>query len=494
MLAISTIGKRFIDSEGRQRIFNGVNLCDKGTPNEAKTKKEYFFNFDEELIIRLKQSGFNLVRLGLTWDAIEPEPEKYDDECIARLRKVADLCEKHGIYFFLDMHQDLYGGTVTTPADGAPGWACLTDGYKFKDTKFVWAEGYFWGKAVHRSFDNFWENKSYKGKPLQTYYCNMWKYLTEQFKDSTALFGFDVMNEPFPGTDGGKVFRKIVSGAVKTVLFDKRCPKAWMLKQILTKGNFIKVLEPFEDKDLFRKVTLGGDALIKKFDLERYSPFINRTAKAIRSVTDNGIIIMENCYYSNTGIPCSTPAVNYDGIREEKLCFAPHGYDLMVDTPAYKYASNSRVSVIFDEHLRTQQRLNVPVVVGEWGGHSDGCEWLHHINFLLDKFDENQWGQTYWAYYDGMLDNPIMESLVRTAPIAVTGKIVKYGLDRENDCFSLEYIQDATFASPTEIYIHKAYKSIETDGKYIVEPLEGCNAFKMKIITPPGTHKVTIQF
>lgn len=494
MLQIFTAGERFIDSEGRQRIFNGVNLCDKGAPNESKTRKIYNFDYDEELIIRLKQSGFNLVRLGLTWDAIEPEPEKYDDECIAKLRKVADLCEKHGIYFYLDMHQDLYGGTVTTPADGAPGWACLTDGHKFKDTRFVWAEGYFWGKAVQHSFDNFWSNKSYNGKPLQTYYCNMWKYLVEQFKDSTALFGFDIMNEPYPGTDGGKVFRKIVGGAVKTVLFDKRCPKIWMLKQLLNKDTVIRVLEPFNNPELFRKVTKGGDALIKKFDIERYSPFLNRTAKAIRDVTDKGIIIMENCYYSNTGIPCSTPAVSYDGIREEKLCFAPHGYDLMVDTPAYKYASNSRVSVIFDEHRRTQQRLNVPVIVGEWGGHSDGDEWLGHIDYLLDKFDSNQWGQTYWCYFKGMLESPIMRSLVRTVPIAVTGRIQKYGIDRESGCFTLEYSQDKAFSMPTEIYVHKPFKSIETDGEYKVEPIEGTQASKLKVITGQGEHTIKIQF
>ena len=61
--------------------------------------------------------------------------------------------------------------------------------------------------------------------------------------------------------------------------------------------------------------TKGPDimSIIKKFDTGYYSEFINKTAKAIREVTDNGIIIMENSYYSNLGIPYSCPAVNYDG-------------------------------------------------------------------------------------------------------------------------------------------------------------------------------------
>lgn len=494
MLKISTFEKKFIDSEGRQRIFNGVNLCDKGyqkNPNDKR--KTYELNFSEDLISRLSENGFNIVRLGLTWDAVEPEPNKYDEEYLDKVQKVADLCEKYGIYFYLDMHQDLYGGTVNTPADGAPAWACITDGAKFKPTRFVWAEGYFWGKAIHRCFDNFWADKEYNGIPLQTYFCNMWKHVAERFKDHPALFGFDLLNEPFPGTDGGKVFRKLITNLAKTVITDKRCKKLWMIKQLVT-GNAIRVLEPFDDPSLFRKVTSAGDELIRKFDTGHYSKFINKTAKAVREVTDNGIIIMENSYYSNLGIPYSAPAVNYDGKREENLCFAPHAYDLMVDTPAYKYASNSRVGSIFDEHKRSQDRLGVPLLVGEWGGASEGTEWLHHIRYLLDKFDGNQWSQTYWAYYDDMLNDHINTCLRRTSPVAVCGNIVKYGLDRENDIFTLTYEQDREYSLPTEIYIHKAAEKIECDGEYILEPIGNNGAAMLKITSGTGTHNVKIQF
>ncbi len=493
MLKITTFEKKFIDSEGRERIFNGVNLCEKGWHVDGNPKRQYAFNFDENLIRNLSQLGFNLVRLGLTWDSIEPEPGKYNEENLDKIEKVADLCAKYGIYFFLDMHQDLYSGAPQTAGDGAPEWACITDGAKFTPTKLVWAEGYFWGKAVHKAFDNFWADREYNGIPLQTYFCNMWKHVAERFKDHPALFGFDLLNEPFPGTDGGKVFRKLIMNVAKTVITDKRCKKLWMLKQLVT-GNAIKCLEPFNDPSLFRKVTSAGDELIRKFDTGHYSKFINKAAKAVREVTDNGIIIMENSYYSNLGIPYSAPAVNYDGKREEKLCFAPHAYDLMVDTPAYKYASNSRVGSIFDEHRRSQERLNVPLLVGEWGGASEGTDWLFHINYLLDKFDSYHWGQTYWAYYDGLLNDPIMNSLIRTAPVAVCGSIKEYGLDREKDIFTLTYEQDKDYSLPTEIYIHKAFKNIECDGEYTLEPIGENGAAMLKITAGTGTHKVTVEF
>ena len=493
MMKITTFEKRFIDSDGRQRIFNGVNLCDKGKFEPGNPRKYYAVDFDEALIKQLSEDGFNLVRLGLTWDAVEPEPNRYDEEYLNRVQKVADLCAKYGIYFYLDMHQDLYGGFADTPGDGAPGWACLTDGEKFKPTKFVWAEGYFWGKAVHKSFDNFWANSEYNGIPLQTYFCNMWKHVAERFKDHPALFGFDLLNEPFPGSDGGKVFRKLIGSVAKTVITDKRCKIGRMLKHLINK-EAIRCLEPFNDPTLFRKVTSAADDIIKKFDTGYYSQFINRTAKAIREVTDNGIIMMENSYYSNLGIPYSTPAVNYDGKREEKLCFAPHAYDLMVDTPAYKYASNSRVGSIFDEHKRAQERLGVPVIVGEWGGQSEGTDWLYHIDYLLNKFDGNQWSQTYWCYYNGLLENPIMECLIRTSPVAVCGSITEYSFDKENNVFTLKYEQDKEYSSPTEIYVHKAAASIECDGEYSLEPIGDKGAAMLRITSAPGTHTVVIKF
>ncbi len=493
MLKITTEGRTFRDECGRQRIFSGINLCDKGSAEKDDKRYHYNFAFDEELISQLAKNGFNLVRLGMTWDAVEPEPGQYDEEYLDRVQKVADLCEKYGIYFYLDMHQDLYTGLPGLAGDGAPYWACITGGAKFKPAKLVWAEGYFWGKATHRAFDNFWNDVPLEGKTIQTYYRNMWAHVADRFKDHPALFGYDMLNEPFPGSDGGKVFAKLVGSIAKTVITDKRCGIIRMAK-LLFSGNPVRVLEPFADTELFRKVTKAADSLIYKFDTGVYSKFVNNTAEAIRKVTDNGIIMMENSYYSNLGIPYSTPAVNYGGEREKNLCFAPHAYDLMVDTPAYKYASNSRVGSIFDEHARSQDRLDVPVIVGEWGGQSDGTDWLYHIDYLLDKFDKNKWGHTYWAYFKGIFDSPVMGCLKRPAPVAVCGDIKEYKHDKKKNVFTLEYTQSTEYSEPTEIYIPKQFKNITCDGKYELMPKGDNGEAIVKIYSEAGEHKVIIEF
>lgn len=488
--------KRFVDEFGRHRIFNGVNYSDKGAERMCLIQNEEFM----ELTIRkFSQCGWNIVRLGIPWAAIEPNPNEYDEEYIDKIVTVMDLCEKYGIYVYIDMHQDLFSGAADERCgDGAPEWASLRGTKKPRKSKLVWATGYFWDKGVHNCFDNFWADTKVNGVGLQTYFINMWCHLAERIKDHPALLGFDLFNEPFPGSDGGKIFRKLILNLSKTVITDRRCNKPWLLKQLMT-GNAHRVLEPFDDVTLFRKVTKAGDELVKKFDEGVYSKFINRLAIAIRNVTDKGIIIVESCYYTNIGIPFFMPPVNYDGEREKQLCYSPHVYDLSAESPAYNYASNSRVWSIFEEKKITQDKWNVPIIVGEWGSFvREGDKWLDHIDFLSDKFDENQWSQTYYTFFpEFMLVNmgdKLINRIVKPYPQAVCGKIKKYKYDRENKIFTLEFVQDREFEVPTVVFAHKEIESIKTDGEYEIISAGKNGGSRIEIKTTVGTHKVVVKF
>ena len=221
MEKIFTENKSLVDSYGRERIFFGVNLCDKGQYSEKDNKRHYIYDWDDSIFENFKKRGFNVIRLGITWDAVEPEKGKYNEEYIESVRKTLDKCEKAGIYAYVDMHQDLYSGYGDGPGDGAPAWATYTDKYKYKNPRLVWAESYFISKATHRAFDNFWDNNY----GVQDDYIKMWKHIAEKLKDHPALLGFDVMNEPFMGKDGGKIFIKVIASLVKTTITDKRISK-----------------------------------------------------------------------------------------------------------------------------------------------------------------------------------------------------------------------------------------------------------------------------
>ena len=482
-------GTAFVDKEGRERIFNGVNLCDKGWYDENRQRK-HVYEYDEKMFRTLAECGFNIVRLGTTWEEIEPKPGEYNDEYIDALRKMLDMCEKYGLYAYIDMHQDLYSFFDEGIGDGAPLWACLTDGYKVKKTKIVWAEGYFWGKATHACFDNFWTNKNVNGKGLLDYFADMWKHLAEKLGDHPALFGFDMFNEPFMGKDGGKVFRTLIANLVKATLTDKRIKKGKLIKDAL-KLDIPAVLDQYNG-GVLRDVAASAEHLVEKFDRERYTPFLNKTAGAIRSVTDKGIMFIDNCYYSNLSIPCKAGPIKYGNEVETQSCFSPHGYDFMVDTPLYKHASSSRTDAIFGEHENTQKRLGIPVLVGEWGGYSEGNEWYPHVHHLLRFFDDRKWSNTYWAFHEGLIGDPLMNELNRPYPRAVTGEILSYRHNRENNCFTLAYKQDKEFDSSTLIYLPSEPETVECDGEYEVKPLEygGC---ELELKTGVGEHRVFVQ-
>jgi len=478
-------GKRFVDELGRERIFNGVNVVDK---SDFSAGRQTYPELDEEVIKKFSASGFNLIRLGFTWAKLEPEPGKYNDEYLDRVEEIINLCEKYDIYVFLDMHQDLYSPTIN--GDGAPKWATLTDGFKSHPTRFVWAEDYFWGIACHRAFDNFWNNMYVNGKGLQDRYADCWAHVVERLGDKDAVIGFDVLNEPFPGTDGGKCFRKIITGATKTILFDKNVNRKKLIKDAISKDRVEKVLDHIT-YPVLHKATEGCNKIIYNFDTNRYALFLKKISTAIRQKNHDKLLFLENTYYSNLGIPYSAPPIEIDGKRDPQQVFAPHAYDFMVDTPEYKYANNGRVGGIFGEHKKSQERLDMPVIVGEWGGFGSDSDdsWLSHIVYLLGVFDSNKWSNTYWQYMSSFFDSPLMKVFIRPYPTAILGEIESYNYNYDSKTFTLFFNQnddgESTVCTPFPI------KFLTVDDEKIDYVSVGSQT---KFNTHKGKHKIEIVF
>lgn len=486
MLKIKPEGMRLVDELGRERIFNGVNIVDK-TPYHFR-KKSFNYDLRDRTLKNMAKKGINLIRLGFTWNKIEPEPGEYNEDYINVLGDIIDRCEKYGIYVFLDMHQDLYSSVCY--GDGAPVWATLTDGYKPKKIWFVWADVYFLSRACHRAFDNFWNNTPVCGKGLQEHYADCWKHIISSIGKKDAVIGFDFFNEPFPGTDGGRIFRSFVKQGTYEIITKDAHFKKELFKNLISRNRTEKVLNQIK-YELVRDITSVGDDIIEKFDKEKYYPFLCRMAKAAEEVGGDKIVFIENSYYSNTGIPFSTPNISVDG-KEPMQVFAPHAYDLMVDTPMYKYASFDRVFGIFEEHRRSQERLGVPVIVGEYGGfgpdRDDG--WLNHVSALLALFDKNKWSSTYWAYIPGFLRHPLMKVFVRPHPYAINGEIEEYRYDTEKEVFTVSFVSAGDGES--EIFVPSSPKSITLDGCAVKSTSEE-NENIISIFSEKGTHCITVE-
>lgn len=468
MNGISVSGRHFVDDKGRQRIFNGMNFVYKGVEVSDDGILHYKTELTPELMPALAARGINIIRLGVTWAGIEPEMTHYNEVYLSEVKDTIKMCAKHGIYVFVDFHQDLYSNFCSAPGDGAPKWACESFKKQHKPL-FTWAEGYFFVRNVQKSFDNFWNNAEVRNRGLQDRFCDMLTHTVKYLSDCENIMGWDVLNEPFPGTDGGKIFRTLVANGVSTLLMSKRVDRKKLVKDALS-GDVMEMLSVADDSTVYSGIVMPAAERLNRFDREKYYPFLKSACEAIRKATPDGVIFMENSYYSNLGIPFECPKVVYDnGETEKNLAFAPHGYDITVDSPLTNEASPYRIDFIFNEHERKQKRTGLPVLVGEWGGMVQGSEKYPALEHLIKKFDSNAWSQTYWHYQTGIENSKIMDILSRPLPVAVAGEIKRYGFEENTNAFVLSYTGSSVIKAPTLIYLPKAPVKIYSTKKYTLK-------------------------
>ncbi len=506
MMDIKIENKVFVDSLGRTRIFRGFNYIDKGdidrmrngqwmkkgTKTNPLAKRTYQLNTSREYWNYVATLGVTLVRLGVTWDAIEPAPGQYNEEYLDQIEQVFDICADLGIYIFLDMHQDLYSGFGEGYGDGAPHWA-VVNGNATHRIPFtgIWAEPYFFGASTAKAFDNFWNNTEVEGKGLQDHYADMWKHVAERVKDKKNLFGFDFLNEPYPGRKGQKVFRHIIYRGIRIGLFSSK------FKTFRFLGNLGKDPKKAFDcitPEVFDELVSSGEKILQEFDRTKYTPFINKMSAAIRSVTDRGIVMQGTTYWGNIGIKYGGSPIEVDGKREGLQCFAPHAYDLMVDTPEYNYASTPRMAFILERHKESQDRMNVPVVLGEWGCFCpSGTDWLKHIEEIDSIIEKYQWSETYFVNKDLLTHEAIKNNVQRSYPMAVAGPITEYKTDKENKTFSIKYICDNA-SNVTELYIPAEPKSVTGADKYTFSKILDGESGILTIEQDLGVHEVVVTW
>ncbi|HEY1105571.1 MAG TPA: cellulase family glycosylhydrolase, partial [Agromyces sp.] len=144
--------------------------------------------------------GFNVVRLGLSWSALEPTRGELDPEYVAQIKQAVAWGEQHGIRTVLDMHQDGWSnlptaeGTECRPGtdpmwgyDGAPEWATHWDGAP--RCSFT---GRDISPAGDRAFEHFW----FDTDGIQTALARTGGELAGEFADEKSVAGFDLLNEP----------------------------------------------------------------------------------------------------------------------------------------------------------------------------------------------------------------------------------------------------------------------------------------------------------
>ena len=114
-------GRWFTDAHGRVVNLRGVNFVQKFPPISPAAAG--FGDDDAEF---LHDQGFNVVRLGVVFGAVMPEPGVIDHAYVDSIASTVRVLAREHIFMLLDFHQDGYGPLVH--GNGFPDWATLTDG------------------------------------------------------------------------------------------------------------------------------------------------------------------------------------------------------------------------------------------------------------------------------------------------------------------------------------------------------------------------------
>jgi hypothetical protein len=237
---LSSCGRFFCDPHGRALLLRGINCsgmsklpskeeCSGEHVSASFTGRPFSQSDARQHFERLAAWGFSLVRLVVTWEAVQPDDHgRFDENYLSYLRGIAAAARDCGLLVLLDFHQDCW--SRHSGGSGAPAWtfrvaglhppsfaatgAALFSGNDGQagdqsDSGTIWATNYtkfacatlftlFWGGEV------FAPNRLYAGENVG--YFLRRAYTAALLEVCHRLRGFimgvDLMNEPHPGLIG----------------------------------------------------------------------------------------------------------------------------------------------------------------------------------------------------------------------------------------------------------------------------------------------------
>ena len=188
-------GRWFRDSHGRVVVLHGLFAVWKGTPFYPPDDATIPNGFTDADADRYAELGFDAVRLAWFWRGLEPAKDQFDPAYLAGIAAVQQKLSRRGVFTVLDSHQDGFGDRFN--GLGFPDYVTYDDGLAF-DPRLVFPLNYI-SPATQRAFDNFYANKG----DAWHWYGRAWQVMSLRLGRDPMLVGYDLMNEPWPGTNFG---------------------------------------------------------------------------------------------------------------------------------------------------------------------------------------------------------------------------------------------------------------------------------------------------
>jgi endoglycosylceramidase len=394
-------GRWLIEARGRVVVLHGLNMVNKLAPYHPRA-----VGFGAEDAEFLAAEGFNTIRLGIIWKALEPEPAAYDEGYLDEIAATVALLGEAGLAVLLDFHQDMLNERFN--GEGFPDWAVQDDGRRARpDLGFP--GNYFVMRALWRAYDHFWANDPGPGNVgLQDRYAAAWRHVAERFREEPSVFGYDIFNEPFPGSAS------------------------------------VRCLRP------------GGS---ERFD-RALSAFSRRVLRAIREVDSGTLVFYEPNVLFDYGAD-----THHDDLGDPRVGLSFHAYCMAASPglPRLPGTIQDRVCArqeqrVFDLAERHSRRTGAALLLSEFGATDD----LRKLSQTVELADRNMASWQYWAYFgrdpccerpeEGLVhdvgDPPAganvkrdkLDVLARPYPRAVAGTPRRWSFDRQKRSFELEYV------------------------------------------------------
>ncbi len=212
------------DSEGRTLILHGANFM-------AIEAGGALLDYE-----RMAQWGFNVVRILVTWSALEPMQGAYDENYLPNVvEPQIQYAREAGLNVILDMHQ--YHWSSCCKGMGMPEWTCADLGDP--PLEWLWQSGQFWD---HEEFLNS--------------FVAAWDFVSTYFAGDDRIFAYDLFNEPIAGIRtipwfmDDQLLRPLYERLIPTVRANHPEPYLIIEPPMITVAGFPFTMTPLPDERL----------------------------------------------------------------------------------------------------------------------------------------------------------------------------------------------------------------------------------------------------
>jgi endoglycosylceramidase len=459
-----------VDDYGRALILHGVNAVYKQSPYLPLAEGfDPEYSLSEIDIEYLLAYGFNLVRLGVLWEAVEVAPGVYNQTYLKAVETLVNSLGHAGIYTMIDSHQDLL--TRALCGEGMPTFL-VHDLSHSCDSHLL--SSLFWLIGMCRSEESLHLPKDENGNPLlsacvthsfykmylspetnslfaqlynnvdglQDKFVAYWEQVHNVFASNPYILGYDLLNEPWPGN-------------------------FYANPSLLLPGHLDRYyLQPMYNRlaDMMRNHTLNATMLFEPVQFGDVMSLFGGISFKVGFTAPPGSINTLNALLNDHSYCCE---MSYNACK---------GGEPTLKDAQTTCASFNRRKVL--KRKEDAERLQVGLIISEFGACFDTEACAAEIGAVTGAADEALASWAYWQYKgfgdfttftaalgvdeglfypNSTVQATKVKALARTYAQATQGIPQWMHFNPSSSAFAFQYLLNKAIPAPTQIYYNAQY-------------------------------------